>query len=51
MSRNADSMSVFAKKKPGPKRLIPCIVTYWRLKSSFYIEALMLVELDFGKER
>ena len=55
MSRNADSISVLAKKQSWPKRLIPCttvsIVTYWRLKSSFEIEALMLVEPDFGKER
>ena len=28
-----------------------CIVTNWRLKSSFEIEELMLVVLDFGNER
>ena len=55
MSRKADSMSVLARKQPCPKRFMPSIalsiVTYWRLKSSFGIEELMLVVPDFGNER
>ena len=46
-------MSVFAKKQLRPKCLM-CyialsIVTYWRLNSSIEIEALILVETDFGR--
>ena len=55
MRRNADSMSVFARKHPWPRLKIPwialSIVIYWRLKSSLGIEELILVSPDFGKDK
>ena len=55
MTRNADSMSILAKTQPWPKCLIRSIalsiVTYWRLKPSVEIDALILVDLEKKDEK